>query len=106
MLGIKGPLPTMPIASFTDIGLPDGHGFPRPAYHHPTRSIVAQTRPLDSRLPSSRLSVRRVNEPRYTPIGQFSAEISTSSFVLCRTLPLLYFVRPKNATASLGATGR
>ena len=105
MLGVKGPLPTMPIASFADVGLPDGHGFPRLAYHHPTRSIVAQTRPLDSRLPSSRLSVRRVNEPRYTPIGQFSAEISTSSFVLCRTLPLLYFVTSRWTEKRDGVVG-
>ena len=95
----------MPIASFADIGLPDGHGFPRLAYHHPTRSIVAQTRPLDSRLPSSRLSVRRVTEPRYTPIGQFSAEISMSSFVLCRTLPLLYFVTSRWTEKRDGVVG-
>jgi len=78
--------------SFSDVGLPDGHAFPELAYHQPTGSIIAHTRPRQSRLPSHRLSIRRVNETRYTAIGDFSPSISVSSFALSSLLPILYFI--------------
>jgi hypothetical protein len=83
---------TDPSNFFNDIGLPDGHAFPQLAYHHSTGTIIAHTRPLRSRPPSQRLSTRRVNEPRYTVVGDFPPTISISSFVLSPTLPLLYFI--------------
>jgi hypothetical protein len=78
--------------SFKDIGLPDGHAFPELAYHRPTGTVVVHTRPRESLLPAHRLSIRRVNESRYSPIGDFSPAISVSSFAVCPTLPLLYFI--------------
>lgn len=81
-----------PSASFDDVGLPDGHAFPELAYHQPTGSIIAHTRPRESRLPSHRLSIRRVSESRYTVIGDFPPSISVSSFALSPTLPILYFI--------------
>lgn len=78
--------------SFNDIGLPDGHDFPELAYHHPAGTIIAHTRPRESRLPSHRLFIRRVSEARYSLIGDFSPAISVGSFALSPTLPLLYFI--------------
>jgi hypothetical protein len=78
--------------SFSDVGLPDGHAFPELAYHQPTGSIIAHTRPRESRLPSHRLSIRRVNEARYSVIGDFPPSISVSSFALSSVLPILYFI--------------
>jgi hypothetical protein len=78
--------------SFSDIGLPDGHAFPELVYHHATGSIVAHTRPRESRLPSHRLSIRTASESRYRVIGDFPPAISVASFAICQTQPLLYFV--------------
>ena len=78
--------------SFSDIGLPDGHAFPELVYHHPTGSIVAHTRPRESRLPSYRLSIRTASESRYRVVGDFPPTISIASFAVCQTRPLLYFV--------------
>jgi hypothetical protein len=78
--------------SFKEIGLPDGHAFPELAYHCPTGTVIAHTRPRESRLPSHRLSMRLVKDSRYSPIGDFSPAISVSSFAVCPTLPLLYFI--------------
>jgi hypothetical protein len=78
--------------SYKDVGLPDGHSSPELAYHPPTGSIIAHTRPGESRLPSQRLSVRRASESRYTVIGDFPPAISVSSFALSHTLPILYFI--------------
>jgi hypothetical protein len=82
----------MPSASFNDVGLPDGHAYPELAYHQPTGSIIAHTRPRDSRLPGHRLSIRRVSESRYSVIGDFPSSISVSSFALSPALPILYFI--------------
>ena len=78
--------------SFTEIGLPNGHGFPELAYHYPTGYIIAHTRPLESRLPAARLSIRRIGESHYSPVGDFPPAISVSSFALSPKLPLLYFI--------------
>jgi hypothetical protein len=77
---------------FQKIGLPDGHGFPVLAYHPATGSVLAHTRPIESRLPCRRLSLRRVTETRYRPIGDFAPSVSVESFVLHPRLPLLYFI--------------
>jgi hypothetical protein len=77
---------------FEEVGLPEGHVSPRLAYHNPTGTIIAHTSPRKSSLPTQRLSIRRVTERRYRPIGDFPPAISVSSFVLCPRLPLLYFV--------------
>ena len=82
--------PSLP--SYSEIGLPDGHASPELAYHRPTGSIIAHTRPRESRLPSKRLSIRHVAETRYTAIGDFPPSISASSFALSPSQPIIYFV--------------
>ena len=77
-------------SDFEEIGLPHGHVYPKLAYHPPTGSIIVQTQLAESTLPSRRLSIRRLNEARYHPIGDFPPEISTESFVLCASSPLLF----------------
>lgn len=78
--------------SFSEIGLPEGHAFPELSYHAPTGFLVAHTRPLDSALPSRRLSARRVTEPRYRPVGDFPPAISVESYAASFSLPVLYFL--------------
>lgn len=78
--------------SFEEVGLPVGHAFPMLAYHEPTRSLIAHTRPVKSELPAKRLSFRRVVDPCYQPIGSFPESISIESAVLDPVSPLLYFV--------------
>ena len=77
---------------YQKVGLPDGHAFPVLAYHPPTGSILAHTRPIKSRLPCRRLSLRRVNGTRYRPIADFPPSISVENFLLHPQLPLLYFI--------------
>jgi len=79
-------------SGFGNIGLPEGHAFPRLVYHAPTGIIIAHTRPLKRRLPSERLSMRRVSETRYALIESFPPEVSVSSFALSPTAPFLYFL--------------
>jgi hypothetical protein len=78
--------------SFSDIGLPDGHAFPELAYHQPTSSIIAYTHLREPKLPSSRRSIRKANESRYSAIGEFPSTISVAGFAVCPTRPWLYFV--------------
>jgi hypothetical protein len=75
---------------FEELGLPSGHGYPKMAYHSSTGSIIVHTQPVGSSLPSRRLSMRRLNEPRYRLMGDFPPEISVESFVFHPSLPLLY----------------
>lgn len=75
---------------YEELGLPSGHGYPKLAYHPSTGSIIVHTQPVESTLPSRRLSVRRLNESRYRLIGDFPPEISIENFVLHPSLPLLY----------------
>jgi hypothetical protein len=91
--------------SFEKIGLPRGHSYPKLAYHQPTASIIAQTRPLKSRLPDCRLSFRRTDETRYRPIGDFLPPISIDSFVAHARLPLLYFITYAWTEHADGTTG-
>jgi hypothetical protein len=77
--------------SFNDVGLPDGHAFPALAYHEPTRTLIAHTRPTKALLPGERLSFRRVGETQYHPIGDFSDGVSLQSFALDPCRPSLYF---------------
>ncbi len=84
----SSPLPK----KFQKIGLPDGHAFPVLAYHPPTSSVLAHTRPIKSRLPCRRLSLRRVNGTRYRPIADFPPSISVENFLLHPQLPLLFFI--------------
>jgi hypothetical protein len=78
--------------SFDQVGLPNGHGFPTVAYHEPTGTLIAHTRPTRAGLPRDRLSFRRPGDPRYQPIGEFADAVSVKSFVLDSTRPVLYFV--------------
>src|SRR6266550_511937 len=78
--------------SLSEIGLPEGHAFPELGYHAPTNSIIARTRPLDARLPSRRLSMRRTTESHYRPVCDFPPSISVDSFVTSPSLPTLYFL--------------
>ena len=75
---------------YEDLGLPSGHGYPKMAYHPSTGSIIVHTQPVEPPSPGRRLSMRRLNESRYRPIGDFPPEISVESFVLHPSLPLLY----------------
>jgi hypothetical protein len=77
---------------FEAIGLPEGHMTSRLAYHSPTETIIAHTRPRQSSLPSERLWIRHVKERRYRPVGDFPPAISVSSFTVSSRLPLLYFI--------------
>jgi hypothetical protein len=78
--------------SFDNIGLPSGHAFPTLAYHEPTGTLIAHTRPLKAVLPGERLSFRRLSDTHYHPIGEFPDAVSIQSFVLDSTRPALYFV--------------
>jgi hypothetical protein len=78
--------------SFEKLGLPTGHAFPRLAYHEPTSTLIAHTRPRKAVLPGDRLSFRRIGETHYQPIGEFPEGISISSFVLDPYRPALYFM--------------
>lgn len=78
--------------SFDNIGLPSGHAFPTLAYHEPTCTLIAHTRPLKAVLPGERLSFRRLGDTHYQPIGEFPEAVSIKSFVLDSTRPALYFV--------------
>jgi hypothetical protein len=84
--------PTRRSRSFSDIGLPDGHAFPKLAYHHPTGTIIAHTRPKNSRSRSRRLSIRRLTESRYRSIDELEPATSVESFVISAMLPVLYYV--------------
>jgi len=77
--------------TFDAVGLPDGHAFPMIAYHEPTTTLIALTRPLKAKLPRERLSFRRVSETQYHPIGEFSDATSVQSFALDPCRPSLYF---------------
>jgi hypothetical protein len=82
-----------PRPSFLDIGLPEGHAFPRLAYHPPTRTILAHTRPKDSHvLPIERLSIRNVKDSQYSAVAQFPPDIAIPSFAINPAAPLLYFL--------------
>ena len=78
--------------SFDDIGLPTGHACPHVAYHPPTGTVIVHTRPSKSRLPSHRLSIRRVHDTRYTLVADFPPQVSISSFAVSPSLPVLYFL--------------
>ena len=78
--------------TFDAVGLPNGHAFPTIAYHEPTRTLIALTRPLKAKLPGERLSFRRISETHYHPIGEFSDAASVQSFVLDPCRPSLYFL--------------
>ncbi len=90
---------------FQKVGLPEGHAYPELAYHLPTGSILAHTRPVEPGLPGRRLSLWRVAETRYHPIGDFALSISVESFVLHPQLPLLYFITYVWSEHSNGPTG-
>ena|ERR1039458_1651927 len=78
-------------SSFQDIGLPKNHAYPTLTYHPQTGSIIALTRPVtESRTPCHRLSIRRLEEARYSPIGNFPPQVDVTSFALSPKLPVLY----------------
>jgi len=77
---------------FEAVGLPEGHAFPRLAFHRPTQTVIAHTRPRESPFPGERLSVRHVKERLYRSVGDFPPGISLSSFAVASKAPLLYFI--------------
>jgi hypothetical protein len=91
--------------SFEGIGLPKAHAYPQLAFHEPTQTLIAHTRPLKSRLPGDRLSFRQVGGSRYQPIGSFTEGISIDSFVIDPTRPALYFSTLAWEIGEAGPTG-
>jgi len=81
----------MSTKSFSDLGLPDGHGFPIVAYHNLSGTIIVHTRATKGVLPSKRLFVRRVDDLRYTSVADFAANVSIDSFAVAHDSPVLYF---------------
>jgi|ERR1022692_665882 hypothetical protein len=78
---------------FQDVGLPEGHAFPKLAYHPATFSVIAHTRLSDqSRPPCCRLSLRHVTETCYRPLADFQPSVSLDSFTVHPRLPFLYFI--------------
>jgi hypothetical protein len=76
--------------TYEEVGLPLGHASPKLSYHASGGFLVAHTSPRKSDLPVKRLSIRRVNEERYRPLGDFPPDISVESFVLHRDKPIVY----------------
>lgn len=77
--------------SFQDVGLPDGHAYPKLFYHHATETLIVQTEPRDKVLTTKRLSYRRLIDREYRSVCCHENDISVESVALAPTKPSIYF---------------